>query len=171
MKTHVGSPLFRRKERAVGRVPDMRNAMVLTVLLAAVATSCTPAMPKISPDVQALFLPAARSLRHQRGISDIDIAKIQTEATRALLHSVGNDRQKLLLQWMFYVNGSPQAKKDLGGKGEDGWVNAMVFVYYFRFTESEIRNALRLFPDPIRPELAEEHFFEGMIRVANENGW
>ena len=82
-----------------------------------------------------------------------DLAQVETDETKALLNSVGNDRQKLLLQWIFYVNGSDQMKKDMTSmRGEEGWVYMMTFVYHFQFTADEIRKALSLFPDSINPE-------------------
>ena len=120
------------------------------------------------PANQSLYNATAR----KRGVTTADLAKIQTKETEALLASVENDRQRLLLQWMFYVNCSDQMKKDMASmRGEEGWVYMMTFIYHFQFTADEIRNALSLFPDPVNPELQKKNLFEGMIQVAEEEGW
>ena len=97
--------------------------------------SCASSPPKLNQDAQALFMPAKQSLHNatvrKRGVTSADLARIQTKETKALLASVGNDRQRLLLQWMFYVNGSDQMKKDMESvRGEEGWVYMMTFVYH-----------------------------------------
>lgn len=154
----------------------MKMRIITVASLALLTASCASSPPKLNQNVQTLFMPANQSLHNatvrKRGVTPADLARIQTEETKALLASVGNDRQRLLVQWMFYVNGSDQMKKDMTSmRGEEGWVYMMTFVYHFQFTADEIRKALSLFPDPINPELQKENLFEGMIQVAEEKGW